>query len=210
MNFNEHIGDAELEAYIMHKLPEEDIDRLEEHTLICDRCRRQLEQTETFILSMRAAALNIRQDERVSQPTSLPWWQRALRPVMARPGLAVAGVAVIATLLFLPLRPDTPLAYHELYLRSLRGVETETAPSGKHVRLRLRLDITGLPSPDLYKAAVFDSAGRSLWETSISRSSSSLEVVVSVIRGLPSGLYWVRLSDALTGKLLREYQLRVG
>jgi anti-sigma factor RsiW len=58
-----HISDDDLERYAMLMLGEAEIGRLEEHLLICPECRERLEETERYVVAMRAAAAKIRDSE---------------------------------------------------------------------------------------------------------------------------------------------------
>jgi anti-sigma factor RsiW len=59
--FMAHIGEDDLERYVMKKLPDAQLDALEDHLLICPECREQLVETERYVLAIRAAAAKIQE-----------------------------------------------------------------------------------------------------------------------------------------------------
>jgi hypothetical protein len=52
----DHASDDDLERYAMRTLLEAELEPLEEHLLICAECRERLDETETYVAAMRAAA----------------------------------------------------------------------------------------------------------------------------------------------------------
>ena len=58
-----HISDDDLERYAMLTLGEAEIERLEDHLLICPKCRERLDEIERYVAAMRAAAAKIRDSE---------------------------------------------------------------------------------------------------------------------------------------------------
>jgi anti-sigma factor RsiW len=55
-----HAGDEALESYVLGTLRESDEAELEEHFLICEACRQQLQRTERFVRAMAAASRELR------------------------------------------------------------------------------------------------------------------------------------------------------
>ncbi len=53
--FQVHLTGDMLEAYAMGKTPEADLAGIEEHMLICERCRERLSATEVFLAALRDA-----------------------------------------------------------------------------------------------------------------------------------------------------------
>ena len=57
----EHISEDRLEAYVMRTLSSIDTEQIDEHLLICESCRVHLQDSEEFVLAMRAAARRLRE-----------------------------------------------------------------------------------------------------------------------------------------------------
>jgi hypothetical protein len=62
-----HVSDAHLELYAMNALAEMDMQRVEEHLLVCAECRERLNSTDEYVDAMRAATKEAREEE--SRPT---------------------------------------------------------------------------------------------------------------------------------------------
>ena len=189
----------------MGKLAEPELAEVEEHLLICQQCRETLERIDAFIASLRAAAATLAAEKP-------PVWVR-MRASLTRgwgmPRLAVVGglAAALVALLYLPGRSPQP--YTELTLRSYRGAPAtapNTIPSG--ARLRLRIDLSELPSYPNYRLTIVDSAGDPIWEAAARPENGIL--LAPVNRKLPSGQYFVRLYPDTPGSgLLREFALEI-
>ncbi|MBI3683475.1 MAG: hypothetical protein HY235_24130 [Acidobacteria bacterium] len=105
------------------------------------------------------------------------------------------------------LRND-PESYREVSLRTTRSVETATPAVRGRVRLKLKMDLTGLAASGQYPVAVVDADGRSIWQGTATPAGG--EAVVTMAQALQPGDYWVRLMTTPPGRrLLREYLLQV-
>jgi hypothetical protein len=134
---------------------------------------------------MRGAARTLQ-----AEPARVPWWW--LRPVWVG---AVATAA--ALLLFLMLRPTTPVAPFAVYLTALRGEElVQTVPPG--APLELHPDLTGLPST-ASSLEIVDAKGRAVWKGAISPA-------VVTAPALRAGTYFLRVYGA-SGELFREFAI---
>ena len=92
-------------------------------------------------------------------------------------------------------------------LRATRG-EPALAVAIAGALLELRLDLTGLAdASSYYRVQIVDTAGQVIF-TATARSVSGGVVVVKA-PPVPAGTYWVRLSDSVSGDLVREYNLKV-
>ena len=56
-----HMSEDDLERYAMKTLNVADLDRLDDHLLVCPECRKRLGETERYVLAMRAAAARLRE-----------------------------------------------------------------------------------------------------------------------------------------------------
>lgn len=61
MKPNEHVQDDTLEAYVLGRLGEEELDFVEDHMLVCEGCRLRLVEMESFVKATRLAAMRIRE-----------------------------------------------------------------------------------------------------------------------------------------------------
>jgi len=59
-----HLDQETLEKYSMRRLYAKVAARVEEHLLICEICRKELEASDAYVASMRQASANLRREER--------------------------------------------------------------------------------------------------------------------------------------------------
>lgn len=209
MKLDEHARDGILEQYSLGTLPDAEVEKLEEHLLVCSACRDRLEETDAFVEAMRQAALKLQ-----LEPPS-PWTGRlgSVARWFARPAPKVAAVAAVLLLLLWAVRPwragapDSGPAVSVL-LQATRGGEALAgahAPAGKP--LLLTLDATGLAALPSYHLQIVDSHGAAVLESDIRPANGGLRFTT---RKLNPGSYWVRLSEPFPhGALLREFGLAV-
>ncbi len=129
-----HADAEDLESYSMGGSSPEDTARIEEHLLICEDCRNQLQASEAFLTSMQLAGRQWRRNERAAEGSGwkLPVWLPALAAVC---GLVLVVVAIRI------VRPRGPAV--AVSLTALRGSAVGSiAPAGRE--LTLQPDLTGL------------------------------------------------------------------
>ncbi|MCZ2150126.1 MAG: hypothetical protein LC126_20405 [Bryobacterales bacterium] len=97
----------------------------------------------------------------------------------------------------------------EILLSATRGSEEGQLVSANTTTLRLRLDLRDLPRVAQFQVTIVDHLGTPVWEWKAPGTGSPGELRMQVDRQFKAGMYWVRLSDAASLKLLREYPLRV-
>jgi hypothetical protein len=184
-----HLDDGEVERYSMDQCPSAELERCDEHLLICEPCRRQVEQADVFHRAMRGAADQSRERPRVRRN----WFQfPRLIPAFA----ALAALVVVAWFGAQRLAPTPPPA--TILLTALRGAGTQIqAPSA--TPLALQPDLSGLPSWPSYLLEVVDAAGARLWQGAYPGRATPK---------LPPGVYFVRLYSP-SGELYREYGLEI-
>jgi hypothetical protein len=180
---------------------------LEEHLLICAGCQDRLEETDAYILALRAVAPELRKER-------APWLERLL-PQSWNPSrlrLPVwAGAAAMAALVVVTgsrwttssVAPKEPVV---IALETSRGVDPiAPARAASGSPLVLSFDLSELPSYLSYQVEIVDSTGRKVWGSSAEARNGTLRQSVEQAPG--KGNYFVRLY-APNRELLREYSLR--
>lgn len=187
-----HVDPEDLEKYAMHRTPELETARIEEHLLLCDTCRDDLDRTTAYTGAMQAAASTWRQQPEPRQS----WWNVSwLVPALAGLILLLAGAGVLSKF----NRALPPLA---VSLVATRGDATgASAPSGRP--LSLTPDLTGLPAASSYRLEIVDAEGRRTWQGSFGPEHATLAVPAH-----RKGLHFVRIYSS-SGELLREYGLDI-
>ena len=184
-----HLNGGEIEKYSMGRCTDEELDRCDEHLLICEPCRRQVEATDVFLRAMRGAAARSQPLPRIRRD----WFHfPRLIPVLA----AAAALLAIAWFGAPSLLPTPPAA--TVLLTASRGPATQIqAPSG--APLALRPDLSGIPSWPSYRLEVVDAAGARLWQGPYPGPPTPK---------MRPGVYFVRLYSP-RGELYREYGLEI-
>lgn len=191
-----HPDEDDLEEFVFGRLDGVELDRIEEHLLACEACRRQLTETENFVASTRAAARKM-----LGAPAPTP---RARR--FSAPAWALAGAfAVVLLAISFSLVPRFRAPRSVDLLVAERGVTLATAPSQRP--LDLRLDAAGLSAQWL---EIVDAQGLRLQGVPISVANG---LVLHRAPPLPQGQVWIRLyaepSPQPQTVPLREFSLRV-
>lgn len=200
---NSHADDDLLERYSMGRLAGAELDRFEEHLLLCPQCQDNLAATDAHVQGMRSASAEWQRQHgpaaRSRKLSDLPLTARVL-------GLAALGLFLAVGIPWrLQHRPNGLPAL--VTLEALRGTENPSkaaAPAGKP--LILELDSTDLQPLSSYKLEIVDADGRPAFESSAAAANHKLRAAVP--NGLPGGMYYVRLF-APGAELLREYALLV-
>lgn len=202
--FDIHPGDDDIERYALRNLPEEDLERFEEHLLVCVMCQDRLKSADDTVLAFRTAAAEL--------VPSRPWWKRILPgDVRWQTGLGFGLATAMLLVLLGPLqtlRNPSPDGGPAMVVRmtSLRGElpKPQLVPSGRSLHLVTPLD--GLPEARQYTAEVVSDLGSLVWSGECSRAADSL--AIDLPNGLGPGRYYVRLRDP-SGQVLIEYLLAV-
>jgi hypothetical protein len=182
-----HMDTEELEKYSLGDIAQTDVERIEEHLLICELCRRQLEETELYITAMRRASAELQH-----RPEKRPWW----RPL---PALLLAGGALALVLLALPWNARRPTV--NVILTATRDNAGQVVPAGHP--LWLHPDLTGLAPAPSYRLEVVNRDGGPVWGGPLAPPEGGV-----LIPRQPAGTYFVRLYAA-PHDLLREYGLEI-
>ncbi len=192
---NPHLDEEQLETYSMGNTTEEEVSRVEQHLLICERCRKQLEETDAFVFSMHHASRRLRAGQ---QRERWSWVFPRFAPILAA---ALAVLIVSAAWRVLHTTSAAPVA---VILAATRGDVGAPAPAGHP--LALKPDLEGLPVLPVYRLEVVDHVGSMVYQGSLQAAATQGGAAVSPLQ---SGLYFVRVSSP-AGELLREYALAVG
>ena len=191
-----HPDEDDLEEFVFGRLDGVELDRIEEHLLACEACRRQLTETENFVASTRAAARKM-----LGAPAPTPRARRFSAPAWALAG--ACAVVVLAISFSLVPRFRAPRSVDLLVAE--RGATLATAPSQRP--LDLRLDAAGLSAQWL---EIVDAQGLRLQGVPISVANG---LVLHRAPPLPQGQVWIRLyaepSPQPQTVPLREFSLRV-
>ncbi len=153
-----------LESYVMGRLRGEELDKIEDHLLVCPHCQSRAKHTQQYVEATRIAAERIRSDQFFRPPTQ-PWWRGWIRPIMAHRGWAAAGALALGMVFALSSLRQPGIEYREVALQTTRGVETgANRATGRNVRVRLKLDMTSVNKLQLYQVQVVDADGNPVWQ----------------------------------------------
>jgi hypothetical protein len=197
-----HEPDDRLELYALDRLSEPDVIRIEEHLLVCENCRQQLERIAEFAFTVQDV-LN-RHPEFAKKQAREPWWSvKFLGPrfVLA----ACAGLFLCGAAFLISTRtgaPGSSAALASLQLTALRG-ELQTVSAARELDLRLT-DAPASGAP--FRLEIVDAAGSAQWRGTPRAAADGLHF--RIVKAFPAGTYFTRLYDA-SGKLIHEYGFRV-
>ncbi len=208
----EHCSEDSLELYSLGTLPPPEVERLEEHLLVCPCCQDRLTEMDQYVRAMRQATAKLAASPRAARPDPASFFFKTLVPPRLAwvIGLLLVGVAL---LWFAGARERpaasagmAPLAVN---LQALRGAEESLAATAPQKQpLVLYADLAGLKPDGGVELHVVDGSGRLIHRQTPTAAGS--RVSARIADGLPQGIYWVRLYDkGGTGPLLREYGLKI-
>ncbi len=192
------VSEETVERYCLGRLESEELERFEEHLLVCPGCQDRVAASDEYIAAMKLALRDIR--ARQAKPAGPRWNPLRWTPLLA------AGVAAAALAVFVHFRsPAGDPAPHMVSLRAIRGFEDPAAAAPAGALLVLKADLSELPEMPSYRIAIADQGGAILWQASGTPEQGQLTVTLP--RKLAPGRYWVRLLGG--GNLLREFGLKV-
>lgn len=192
-----HETDEQLELYALRRLPDERIEAVEEHLLVCEVCQERLNDVEAFATAMRDAIGT----EPVLVPRQ-PWFQWLRTPAMAWGG--AFAIVIVAIGLYMSQNPRVsrggviaPVASFQL--TAMRGEMPSMPPA-----LETDITLTDLPAGNGLRAELVDASGGAVWNGDVAPTGGHIRIS----KQLAQGTYFVRLYDG-SGKLLHEYGFRV-
>jgi hypothetical protein len=183
-----HGTDDQLEQYALGRLPDSDLQLLEQHLTICAACRERLDGIGDFALGMREALS--------TKPKPRPDWLGWLRRPAVSMGLSFAALIVVIGVFSNGGVKFAPSA--SLQLTAMRGEMPSTVPA-REFELTLS---DGPREGGPFRVEVVDAMGARVW------SGLAAGAQLKVQQRLGPGDYFVRLYAA-SGKMLREYGFRI-
>jgi hypothetical protein len=192
-----HESEDRLELYALHRLPDSEVERVENHLLICDGCRDRLEEVSAFAFSMRQTL----RDEPVIE--SRYRWFAWLRPQLAL-GAAFA-VMVLAVAVYRISADAHVVPVASLQLTAVRGSDVETV-----VRAR-ELDLAFTDAPASSRLDLVDADNVTVWTGTLRPVAERGEARIAqakIAQVLSPGEYFARVYTG-AGQPLHEYQFEV-
>jgi hypothetical protein len=187
-----HAQDEELERYSLGDCAGEESEMLEEHLLVCERCRARAEEHDLFTDALTGAAAQCRAEHPVDKNRSL--LTRWVLPIAA---IVLLGVG--AVLFQQGAQKNSPAV--AIALSTTRGAVPGAHASARRP-LALRPDLTGVAIYTEYSLELVNRVGGKVARSAIAPGGSM------TIPALQPGAYFVRLYSP-AGELLREYALSV-
>ncbi len=191
-----HPDEDELEEFVFGRLEGGALDRLEEHLLLCDSCRKRLSETENFVASTRAASRKM-----LGAPPPMPKNRR-----FSAPAFALAG-AFAVLLLGVSYSLTSGFPSSQTIVLVAERSETQTrALAGRPIDFQL--NVGGLES--IRWLEIVNANGALLHSAVVTAQGG---IVMHHTSAFPSGQVWIRLyaehSPNRATLPLREFYLRV-
>lgn len=185
---NRHLRTEDIERYSLGELPEDLSDSFEEHLLLCESCRNQVQEHDEFVRSMQLAGNQIRisATARQMEGRARHW------------GLILAAASLVVTAVIFAWTHGSARTEFAVNLSAMRGAAAVAAAPANRP-LVLHPDLTGLPAASSYRIEVVDASGRAVW------SGTAPGATLPALR---PGMYFVRIYSGRS-ELLREYGLQV-
>jgi hypothetical protein len=194
-----HPSEDQWEEYALGRVRGLALDSLDDHLLLCDQCQDKLAQLDAFI-----NGLKLQQGHSVWRPKLTPEAGRSWsRPAWLFRSAAIAGVAAAGIAALLLARNIAPAAPQKLVLESYRGSPDATPQARPGAPLDLSADLTDLPPGADPYIEVAAADGKIVKSKTLSPNGRAV-----IPKGLPEGVYWIRLYAPET-RLVREFGLRV-
>lgn len=207
-NINLHPTEDELEQFVLHRSPEQELEVLESHILACDSCVTRLENLEVQISATKLALRDMQREQlaKAAARQSSRWSIRFPVPKFSFVG-AVATVALGIIVVPALLQRGSPVV--QVSLSTYRGAEeASTVPEGR--RLHVHLNASDLPEGSVI-VDVVDERGAEVWNGRAAIYHEQVEVVVPPIA--ERGAHFLRLyapnQPSTESDLLREFAFQV-
>lgn len=192
------VSEETVERYCLGRLVSEELERFEEHLLVCPDCQDRVAVSDEYVAVMKLALGELRAKQ--AKTAGKRWNPFHWTPLLA------GGVAAATLAFFLHFRsPAGDPTPQVVPLRAIRGFEDPAAAAPAGALLVLKADLSELPELPSYGIAIADQGGATLWEGKGVPEQGQLTVTLP--RKLSPGRYWVRILGG--GGLLREFGLKV-
>lgn len=205
--FGAHVETGELELYSMGRIEGAQLERIEEHLLVCAWCQDRLAAEDKYVRATRVAAARVAAEPQ--QPRSRA--QDRLRAFVwsYEPILLTVVIAIVLVGVFWFVRPSHEALNPAVVTVILDVARSErggaTVPAGSEPMLHI--DLTDLPQLPAYVVEIVNSRGESVWQSAATPSGGKLGLKVE--KSLDGGSYWIRLYSSTPERaLLREYGLK--
>lgn len=199
-----HPPEEVLERYAMHRATDAELEQVEEHLLICGKCRDALDESERWVTLMKTALpagparpVEARwrrwwQSFAGTEDDQNRWYHQARVPVYVG-ALAVLLVAVSVT----PALREKNSPVQEIRLEALRGNDLRVEVAADRPAQLQFMDLAA--EQGVLKAAIVTASGSPVWEGPVHSSGAR-------IPALRPGSYWVRIFNS-SGEQIKEYGL---
>lgn len=201
-----HPPEEVLERYVMHRMSDEEVERVEDHLLICQKCRDAVDDSERWVALMKSALM-----AEPEQPagTRRRWWQSLAGSgakadhwyhLVGAPALAGALALFLAVWVALPLlrQQGGATKAREISLSAIRGNDLrQEVGAGQSLQLRFT-DLEGSTSG--CRVVIVTAEGQEFWTGAIAAQGGVQ------VPGLRPGAYWVRVFTD-RGDQIKEYGL---
>jgi hypothetical protein len=187
-----HESEDRLELYSLRRLPDSEIDHVENHLLVCDACRECLEAVSAFAFSMRETL----KDNPVIQSETR--WFAWLRPGLATAGAFAAILLAVGIYRISGNAVIAPVA--SLQLTALRGSEIPI------VAMARELDLAFTDASASSRVEIVDADGATVWTGTLRSDAGRVEAKITQV--LSPGEYFARVSKG-AGQPQHEYQFKV-
>lgn len=195
-----HNDDDRLELYALRRLPTSEVEKVEEHLLICDSCRDRLDEIAAFAFSTRTALKEMPKEQ------SPPLWRNfSWLPNIGlwRPGLTVAGAVAVLMLAIGIYRvwqggPLVPVA--TLHLTEIRGARIPIASPARE------LDIDFADAGAAFRVVIVNAQRTIVWTGMPMHGLTDTSVKVQT--ALPEGEYFATVYTK-DGAVISEYEFRI-
>jgi hypothetical protein len=191
-----HESEDRLELYALRRLPDSEVEHVENHLLVCDACREHLEEVSAFAFSMRETLKGNPVIESVVKSNAR--WFEWLTP---RLGMAGAFAAILLAVgIYWISRDAHILPVASLQLTALRGSEVKAV-----VRAR-ELDLAFTDALAASRVDIVDGGGATVWTGTLRPGAGRVEAKISQV--FSPGDYFARVYTA-AGQPPQEYQFKV-
>lgn len=203
----DHPTEDELELFVLRQSPEQELEQIETHILVCESCVSRLEKLEFEISAMKLSLRKMQREQLVKAAAKQGsrWTMRFPVPKFSLVG-AVAAVALGIIIVPAFLQRSGPVA--QVSLSTYRGAEASAVPEGR--RLQVHLNASDLAEGNVI-VDIVDATGAEVWRGRAVIHNEQLDALVPPITA--RGTHFLRLyaptDTRADSDLLREFAFHV-